>query len=780
MTTPHDEPEPDHDPVPRSEDSAPEQRVDGEPGEKGTSAEKPDHDPASAPPTEIGADEVRSAQNTYFSYHFHSDVNNNGPTAFGQSAGDGARSRRSTGRIPDYLVDLALRWFVRPGNLDDGARTLRAENLLIITGYEGAGKKAAGLALLREVGLRADGTYPELVGLSPASSLATLAENTFREDRGYLIQDFIGDTADAAVQFYDVERLAECLQKSGAYLVITTQGSRLRGRDLTRFTLPLRPPTPSAILDHRLEGMDIDTETRQRARAYVQGMNRPREILAVAERIRAGGQLGDALECAETVGRTSVHEWFDGGPGKREILYVAALAFQGVQPEPLLELRLENLYRLAIPEDDATWAERREGTGGFEQRKREHPLVTFCRPGDRVDVETPDSDRDHDDSFGWPSGKTVRFRSPRYADYVVEELHERYGAQLWEPLRQWIVDIPSSDPTPHAQLQLSRSLAGLARLDFAEVYASFLNRWAAGTAHERATAALVLWFITDQDEGEMTAVALQTAMRWGNAAGLSRAVTSAAALGGPLGLKFRPEAMRRLCFLALRAQRIGVVARLSVQFLFAAAVQDGPENAADILLTVRGHLDRATAKGRRASDGRSDRDLYGTDDLYRLQERRGRNVGTAAQPASPPIAGDTEEETFEVGWNIRVARAARSLVVSLLTARGADNMPLTATILVEQTDNVPILGELWADVLCSAPHRTDAIDALTETLRAVEREPGARASVTRLGAAIHANMPTDHRSLRTNDLLHALSDERRGTRPAQVLVTTLLSAVRGS
>src|SRR5262249_45003293 len=152
-------------------------------------------------------------------------------------------------------------------------------------------------------------------------------------------------------------------------------------------------------------------------------------------------------------------------------------------------------------------------------------------------------------------------------------VHDRFGFQLWDPVRRWLGELSQLQLRPEIRGELAFGLARLARSDFADVNNSFLQPWSKGVASERATAAMVLWFMSEDEK--LASLALRTAMEWGQDNGLHRAITSAIALGGPLGLRFPAEAMRRLCFLALRAKRIGVVARISLAFLFATAADEG-------------------------------------------------------------------------------------------------------------------------------------------------------------------------------------------------------------
>jgi hypothetical protein len=257
-------------------------------------------------------------------------------------------------------------------------------------------------------------------------------------------------------------------------------------------------------------------------------------------------------------------------------------------------------------------------------------------------------------------------------------------------------------------------------------------------------------------------VALKTALDWGQNNGLNRAVTSALALGGPLGIRFPDEAMQRLCFLALRAKRIGDVARIAIGGLFAVAAADGSAATARVLATVNAEL-------RRAVDPRRARRDESTTDAY------------VAEMARSEGTDDSEREQYEQGWTGRVAKAARSMVLALLQAEQVDgNMLVTTLLLREQPEHVELLGDMWAEVLCSAPHRSDAIDTLVRTLRSLTGDPDVTNAVARLGAAIYAAMPAAHRPLRAADLVKAMKAGNATERPPGVLVSTLLAALTNS
>jgi hypothetical protein len=65
-------------------------------------------------------------------------------------------------------------------------------------------------------------------------------------------------------------------------------------------------------------------------------------------------------------------------------------------------------------------------------------------------------------------------------------------------------------------------------------------------------------------------------------------------------------------------------------------------------------------------------------------------------------------------------------------------------------------------------------------LRALEHDSSAGPAVARLGAAIHATMSEPHRLLRVPELIRAMSNDRLGGKPPQVLVHTLVTAIGGT
>jgi hypothetical protein len=708
-------------------------------------AEQPERPSDNAEVDDFGGENVRGMTAAYI--HFHAPVNVEGPSTFGVAGQAPGGFRRATGVVPPKIVDQALTWFTKPAEYDRALTLLRANRLVVLVGADGIGKQAFAFSLLRAA---CDGAA--IVSMSPAASLTQLATAVkFKPQHGYLVADHIGDGTESAVRSFDADRLAEKVAGGPAHLVITTTSARI-GRHLTRFAVQVTAPEPAALLAECVGETVVDPDVYTQVRAHIARLRRPQVIVGLARRLVECP--GAALDAIRDQAKELVTDWFNGEVTKQELLSITVLAIAGSQPEPIHDRLVSGLLSHARPrpgEREAAPYVAPEHEK-IKQRQRDHPLV--------VSVVDEQSDGD-----GWSSGRRVRFRDPAMRSEVLEALHERYDYQLWKPVESWIRELCTIEPGPAIQVELANGLALLARSDFAGIYGRFLDPWADGLAGERFAAAMVLWFMSEDDQ--LRTIALQTAMAWGQDRGMRRAVTSALALGGPLGVRFPGEALQRLCFLAMRAKRIGEVARLSVALLFAFAVEDGSDSTASLLTTVFGELVRAvTADGKRPWPGQAP--LAG--------ESTAADSYVATQLGKRPA--EEQDEPYERGWSYRVTLAARWLVVSVLCAEHPDRADLIAAeIVLNQPENVELLGTLWADVLCSAPHAGAARKGLLRLLRALEHHQSSKPAVARLGAAVRAAMAPAHRTLRVDELMREANREPADRQPASTLVSTLLTAL---
>ncbi len=696
--------------------------------------------------SDFDTSELKNIRHAFYVHNsFYADVNAEGAN-FGAAGDNGRVSTTRTGVLEPVWVTRALDGFVRPPGYADALELLREHRFLVLVGAEGAGKKALALHLLRAM----CGEQAQLHAVSPARSLGQLAALTFAGGAGYLVADHMGSTDEVAVRRFDADQLRNRVGEQQAYLVLTTTSRKLGPRYLPSYAVLAASADPNQVLHSHLGDAEVAPDVLAMAEEFVRDEHRPKEIELLARQLVASPST--AVESMRDVPAKQVAAWFEKQVKARELVSVAALAIGGSQPESIhdalvrtLRMQIEAAREAREAAPHVPWVDEI-----FEPRARVHELVVVS--GDSQLDDDPDED-------GWLSGRWVRFRHVEYRDLVLGELHERYDDQLWGPVRAWVCELCSIDPKEEIQSGLAAALATLTRHNFMHVRQTFLSPWANGSAPERMTAAMVLWFMSEDDR--LAPVALRTALEWGENNGLLRGVTSALALSGPLGVRFMEEAMRRLCFLSLRAKRIGVVARAAVGLLLGVAVDDGPVATGQMLTLVQEELHRATRRGETPDDPT---DSYVTEGLLNDDE------------------DDPDQDQYERGWNGRVATAARSLVLAVLEAEQQNlPRPVAAKILCKQPEHVEILGALWAETLCSAPHRLAAIEALRRTLVALEHEPAVTEAVGRLGNAIYTAMPRPHRPLRTAELLRAMTTPKRETeRPAHNLVSTLLAALNAA
>jgi hypothetical protein len=653
-------------------------------------------------------DEARRLFNNKVEIHFHAEVDASEAILGVSNAGpDRISTRRATGVLNQRDVDSVLRWFVPPASFERASRTLAECNLVILVGDDGCGRRAGALALLR----RSAGAQAKLTSVSPALTFAELASKfAFHGGCGYLIRDHIGDGEAAAVREFEATRLADKLRKAGGYLVVTATPAVISGRGLRQFAVEWQAPDPLTLFDECARGAEIEFEALQAARARAGQLLTPHEVVNLVRRLTEDPD--NAVRALDDSTADQVVGWFDAEPRKPDVLAVAALAFLHGLPERVFEAQLAALHELSDEVEAAT--------DELPQRR-----IDFARSHSLMTVERASVDG----AIGRVSERVVVFCSPQHRCHVIAELYDRYGYQLWAPLRAWL-DGMAAGASAEIRVELAHGLALLARTAVGEV-AEIIDRWADGAAAERLTAAITLWWMCADDA--LASQSLQIAMRWVRNRGSRRAMTAAIALGGDLGLRYPSDALAWLWFLALRAERIGMIARQSIGFLFAAAADD-PDSARSVLNMARTEL-RDVLSG--SLSGRAD---------------------------------------------TRTVRAARHTVVSMLRATSAaTDEPAVVSVIREQGANLALLGALWADVLCSAPHRRGAFDALVQSLAAManDRRPQTRDRVRELGAAVLSEMPEWNRHILRRDLMYATQNADRSSRPPRELVSALLAALDG-
>ena len=621
-----------------------------------------------------------------------------------------AKAHRVSGSLPRPDVDHALRCLVPTESMAEAADILRRRHLVVLTGPEGHGKRTCALAVLRTV------TNPatSIKSLPPTTHFADLADyEYYRDGRGVLVQDQLGDETEPAARQFDIDRLQAKLRAKNAYIVVTTEQPGLGPHD-GDLVVECLPPDPVDVFDTWLESVEaeIPMDDVTQAREHVRGIRQPRDVVRVVERLPEGADTAVAM--LGDVERAKVTAWFDTRPAPFEVLTIAALSFLHGIPEQEFQsalARLVTLYRESNLEvggvvsalEGGALTRRRTGPSG------ENSLDIVVRGGD-------------DD------GRRRIFRSVHHREHVIGELSDRYDFELWTPLCAWLDELTITC-SGNARIQLALGVSLLAKHAPHE-FESFLDSCADGLSGERLTANYVLSLMC-ADDG-LAATAWRIALDWTTGAGPRRAATSAMALGGPLGIRYPWESLNRLWGLALREDALSKIARHAIALLVQAA-EVNPESGVTVLRFLRAALDRLLLP---SSDEKANR------------------------------------------WHHRQVRKALKVVLIVLSAWSEESSePMTAIILRTLPGETAKLGGLWAEVLRSARHRGDAIDALCGILMTLNVREDHVVAVGMLGETIRDHLSELECRLLYRDISGALADFGHAE-PARPLISALLTALR--
>ncbi|MET7808287.1 hypothetical protein [Micromonospora chersina] len=656
-----------------AEDDAATQAARTEEPAGGAAEEAPTPPPASpaAETEQVLRDEVREHAKYINNQYFYGVTASE--STFGMSFdGSSGRPGAATGPMRPEEVRQALRHYRRPSGAFPRAREiLGRRGVVVLCGADGIGKYTGAVALLKEVA--SDGGPP--TNLSPALSLAELARLKFGNAGGYIVRDQLRDGDASAVQQFEVQRLSAALRGQSHLVITANLGVRPRG-PLADLMVDWAAPDPVELFDAWLA--DLPEEVRvapgtDRLREHVRTLGCPRDVVKVMELLADGPER--ALAGLENSERERVVAWFDRGPSVEEVLEVAALTFVTGTPEPTYEWlldRLKALYREKIGAIGATGSSTSPVVAGaMPQSRRRDQTESLVAVGNR---QQPNLD-------GEAAGRSVSFVHPGMQELVLRQLHDRYGYELWAPLRDWLDELAARPPSP-LHIRLGRGMALYSTLSFEEVEKAILDRWADGAASERLAAATTLsWIGLD---GRNASAALGITKRWAQNSGQRRAVTAASALGGPLGGRYSSDALRWLWTLAMRSASIRTVACAALGMLFATAAEN-PDTTRRVLNFLQIQLRQSIQPGQRQRDRRA---------------------------------------TFET-------------VLSVLSARDAATDALVvSTVIRADARNAVRLGSLWGELMRSAPHRKGARSLVFAALEALSGDQESLPAVRRLGSAM--------------------------------------------
>ncbi|MEU2661371.1 hypothetical protein [Micromonospora sp. NPDC007220] len=651
-------------PVPPAEEKPTDENPPGAPAPQGTA-------PAAESEEDLRDEVHEHARYINYQYFYGVSASNSN---FGMSFdGSSRRPAAATGPMRPEDVRHALRCYLRPPEAFRKARdVLNRCGMVVLCGPDGIGKYTGAIALLHEV---ASDQIPP-TNISPALSLTELARLKFGNAGGYIVRDQLRDGEASAVQQFEVQRLTAAL-RGQAHLVITTNlGVRPRG-PMADLMVDWAAPDPVRLFDKWLAEMPgevCNTPAFEQLRQHVRTLICPRDVLKVVELLADGPE--QALAGLRSSEQERVAAWFDREPSVDEVLGVAALTFAAGTPEPTYEFLLDRLKALYRQRNGPVPAARVE-TGAAAVGT----VMPQSRRRDRNDSLIAVDNRKQLNLDGEAAGRSVSFAQPGMQELVLRQLHDRYGYELWAPLRDWLDEVAARPPSS-LHIRLGIGMALYSTLSFQEVGHAILDRWADGTAPERLAAASTLsWIGLD---GRNASAALGITKRWAQNSGQRRATTAASALGGPLGARYSSDALRWLWALAMRSVSIRMVACAALGMLFATAVED-PDTTRRVLKFLQIQLRRSLEPGSRQRDRRA---------------------------------------TFET-------------VLNVLSARQEPTDALVAATVIRQDQrNAARLGSLWGELFCSAPHRSRTRTTLFAALQALNGDQDSLPAVRRLGEAM--------------------------------------------
>jgi hypothetical protein len=627
-------------------------------------------------------------------------------------------ARRATGNVSITELAERLAHFVRPEPFDKAKQTLAEQHFVLLCGQNGIGKPTGALAVATAV----VGQDKPITRLAPSYSLADLVDYPrFKSGRAYLVQDWTIGTISSAVQRFDVDLLQRKLRQADAFLLITTGMEVLSCESLSGFAVRWAPPDPMAIFEELLPTVDVSLDEAQRAAALerIGRLRRPSDVTAVVARLGQG--VDAAFEVLDDVDKIRVADWFGNKPDARALLSLAAVCFLSGTPESVFQQHLSRLVQIVEQHNPGATASSAHNAGDDAGDR-----IAFPQRGATTDDSLDEVTRETYDGDVGSTDRCRRFKSARYREFAVAELANRYGFELWGPLREWINELAVQPASP-TQVRLALGMALYARHSPNDVEYSFLETWADGGLSERLTAAYLLsWMCVDK---ALAASALRSAVNWVRNAGQRRAATAALAFGGELGMRFPSEALSWLWYLAMRGEAVSRVARSSMGELCCAAADD-PESVA----TVLNYLSAAL---RRLIDDGSGRPEHGRFSSH--------------------------------------LRKATSTVYEVLTARPLGSAEsVTALILRTLPDNAECLGQLWSEVLRSWSHRSDAIDELIRMLDVMRTDDTSKRVIGKFGTAVRARLTSEEIRLLRDDMDHRLANSETQAAP---LASVLLAAL---
>ncbi|WP_420034417.1 hypothetical protein ACN2WE_19500 [Streptomyces sp. cg28] len=673
----------------------------------------PTPDPEPAPAGRVQYNNVH--QNFYGALDAHQ-------AQFGIGGADLAGTRRrAIGRMDAGEVAAAVASYVEPDCFDAAAGALDRDRVVVLVGPQGTGKRAAAVALLKDV---AGGA--EYVVLSPDRSLEELAgRHPFGRGVGYLLLDRMHE-GPSKTEDFDWRRIRDKVREEGAHLVVTTVHELTGAAPESVRHVRWQPPDLAGVARLRLRKAGCAEETVERAVELLPAGCLVAEVAAAADRIAAGDDPAVVWRDYGTTAAQPVRDWFAAERTLQEIAEVTALVFVTGTGRRNFESRqasLEPYLAAAFPGPPA----KSLGEASAADPPEDGAAAAVPAPRPSMDRRRSLSRNELAVTREFKQGSVSRTvvvpPTPQYRQWILEELWAGHSTSYWDGVRDWLTELVRGRLEPESQLSIASGLALLSRPAFDEVAECYLHPWArgeAGSGGQAVTTLVLSWMCLDES---LAATALVLARGWAQSGDERLRATAAVAFSGQLGVRFPTDAVKWLWHLIAR--------------------RDGRPAGA-----VRALADLVAALAECEEDARV---VFGAL-AHRLRVQRRTAVTTFLK-----------ETTLDTVLTVLAARDLRT------------GQPACASLVGRQPHVVGLVGELWAGVLRNRPRRGKALRTLHSHVRAldvVSEQP--KDVAARLGAAVGAALPEAERDL----LDRSLRDRpQRGGETAGALIDTFLTAV---
>jgi hypothetical protein len=702
-----------------------------DPAERATeaqrSADRPDIDVGGnrkGPSRNPGSDKSSAEQPdtehqvTQITYHFYSGVD--APEGvFGVQDGSERRAggqRRVTGKLAADEIEAMVTRYAEPACFADAVAGLRKQNVIVVEGRPGSGRRAGAINVLRQV------TSQALVVLSPSLSVRELAERKYDEGCGYLVVDRIRDRDRADLEF-SWSNVREQVREAKAYLVITSSVVGTAATSAVPHVTWDRPPAEKVLRAQLAGTEEPDAIVRELLVALTEDCSLA-NLAAVARMIREDGFApAEALKRLHADAGREVRQWFAENPDHREVVAAAALCFLEGTDVRTFETMLDRLHEVMAEHVSGKRAKatvlKKDADVFVERESRLHGTGL-------LDVR--------DVPWGAGTIQHVVFKDEAYRRHVLDELWRTRSIQFWDAIREWLAVAVAVDGD---DIAVASGLAWLACSSVVEVERSFLEPWAEGIIGRpgQVTATYVLWYMCHR-EG-LAPVALRTAVRWACATDVDRQWTAALAFGGELGMYFPSDAVNRLWQLLSRKTELWPVGCTALACLFATLSDDE-------------HGDPST--------------------VLNLLELKMSTFGTGA---GRPDA----KKPMPAAQLTRMRNLTMSACLSVFAINSIrTGRPAIFEHMFAHQERIQTIARIWAGLIIFRPLRWEAFRALRRglhALRDISADPPATARM--FGAALADALPPDERQLFKDEFLKVDERMRRGQKkpPAEVLLACL-------